>query len=322
MFNLITEQPFTKSIIFFSFALFLAYVINRIFLKFSSNLGVRDHEENNMIRWTADVKPAVGGISFFILFLISVLAYVMTVDLPSTEIFSSELIGLIAATSLGFLIGLADDAYDTNPILKFLGQFACANILFVMGISIEVTSYWFVNYAITVMWVVGIMNSINMLDNMDGITGTISASIIMSCLLVIYFLDDINSVYSLILIGSFAAMLGFLIYNWHPAKMYMGDSGSQFLGAFLAAISMMYLWKFRDPGAPGEFQFRQFVIPLLAFMLPIIDTTTVFVRRIARSQSPFVGGKDHTTHHLAFAGLKDNYVGLVFLDYHLFLSCW
>jgi len=92
--------------------------------------------------------------------------------------------------------------------------------------------------------------------------------------------------------------------------MYMGDTGSQFLGMFLAAISILYLWNFRDP--EGAFvQPKQFLIPLLLFIVPLIDTTTVFIRRLARKQSPFVGGRDHITHHLAYLGLSDRMVAIV-----------
>jgi UDP-GlcNAc:undecaprenyl-phosphate GlcNAc-1-phosphate transferase len=113
-------------------------------------------------------------------------------------------------------------------------------------------------------------------------------------------------------LGTVAALIGFLFYNWHPSKMYMGDTGSQFLGAFLAAASIHFIWNIRDVNGP-EFQIRQFTTPLLVFAIPLIDTTTVSIRRLMRGQSPFVGGKDHITHHLAFLGLKDGTVTLVYL---------
>ena len=92
----------------------------------------------------------------------------------------------------------------------------------------------------------------------------------------------------------------------------MGDTGSQFLGAFLSAISIVFIWNFRDADGP-IIQFKQFIAPLLIFIIPIIDTTTVSIRRMLRGHSPFVGGKDHITHHLAMLGVKDNFVCIIYL---------
>jgi UDP-GlcNAc:undecaprenyl-phosphate GlcNAc-1-phosphate transferase len=94
--------------------------------------------------------------------------------------------------------------------------------------------------------------------------------------------------------------------------MYMGDTGSQFLGAFLSAASIHFIWNFRDLNGPA-FQIRQFTTPLLVFAIPLIDTTTVSIRRLMRGSSPFVGGKDHITHHLAFLGFKDSTVAFIYL---------
>src|SRR4030095_7072002 len=95
-----------------------------------------------------------------------------------------------------------------------------------------------------------------------------------------------------------------------PSKIFMGDTGSQFLGVFLASTSMLFLWQFNE-GNQGLLQVKPFVLPALFFIIPIIDTTTVTVRRLLRGQSPFVGGKDHITHHFAYLGLKET--NIVFL---------
>ena len=200
--------------------------------------------------------------------------------------------------------------------MKFIGQLTCANILIAMDIYIPLTPILGVNYVFTVIWVVGMMNSINMLDNMDGITGSISAAIVSCALMIAYLQRPDDYLLLFILLGVLASLLGFLAFNWHPARIYMGDTGSQFLGVFLSAIGIMYFWNFKEP--TGELiQIKQFIPPLMVFILPIIDTTTVFIRRIARGQSPFVGGKDHTTHHLAFLGLSDTMVAVVFVSLSL-----
>lgn len=261
------------------------------------------------IRWGSTSKPAVGGFSFYIIFLISI-SVLGVVPLEDESYFNKQLIGLLAACSVGFLIGLADDAYNTNPLVKFIGQFTCANLLVTTNFQILLTPVPELNYTITVIWIIGLMNSINMLDNMDGITTSVSISILTGAVVLILLNGDINNVYLVIMLGILGALIGFLFFNWHPSKIYMGDTGSQFLGVFLAAVSILFFWNYRESYA-GFIELKQFLIPMLLFIIPLIDTTTVVIRRLARRQSPFVGGKDHITHQLAILGLSDRWVAIV-----------
>ncbi|MFM9051145.1 MAG: MraY family glycosyltransferase, partial [Bacteroidota bacterium] len=220
-------------------------------------------------------------------------------------------IGILLATMLGFLLGLADDAYNTRPFLKLMTQITCGIILMSTGTKISLSYLEPVNYIITIFWVVGMMNSLNMLDNMDAITTTVSISIILSALTMMIFGKDLSSVYFMILTGVMGALIGFLYFNWHPSKMYMGDTGSQFIGVFLAAIGIKYFWNSTPPSG-DLISARNLILPMLVFILPIVDTTTVTINRLAKGRSPFVGGKDHTTHALAYLGLGDRQVAAVF----------
>lgn len=287
--------------------------INALLLKFSTNLGVRNAAD--LVRWSSQFKPSVGGISFFILFLISlVFGLIYTPDLPS----NIPLLGFSAAVGLGFLIGLADDAYNTKPILKFSGQVACGLLLIASGITIDLFPQKGFDEALTLLWTVGIMNSVNMLDNMDGITASTSLSITASLALMHLVIPDAPMhVFFVLLLGVSAALAGFLYYNWNPSRMFMGDTGSQFLGAFLAGMSVIYLWNGQWlPDTPGAFTqepLRAFLLVWLFFLVPIADTTTVSVNRLMKGKSPFVGGRDHTTHHLVYLGLKDRHVASLLL---------
>ncbi|MCC7232731.1 MAG: undecaprenyl/decaprenyl-phosphate alpha-N-acetylglucosaminyl 1-phosphate transferase [Bacteroidia bacterium] len=295
--------------LFFLVSILFSFLINRLFLKFVRTLGIRN-QDDTIIRWGSQSKPAVGGFSFYIIFLLSVISYSVFFD--SNQVFlSKEFIGILLATMLGFLLGLADDAYNTRPFLKFLTQVTCAVILMVTGTEITLSYVEPVNYLITIIWVVGIMNSLNMLDNMDAITTTVSISIILSAITVMIFHNEVESVYFMILTGVTAALVGFLYFNWHPSKMYMGDTGSQFLGVFLAGIGIKYLWN-AEPPSGDLISARNLLLPLIVFIMPLIDTTTVVINRISKGKSPFVGGKDHTTHALAYLGLSDRQVALVF----------
>ncbi|HWB64293.1 MAG TPA: MraY family glycosyltransferase [Chitinophagales bacterium] len=299
--------------LFFLISAFFSFMINWLFLKFSFNLGVRDKTAINQVRWSANVKPAIGGISFFIIFLISI-SVIGTLPRQSDYLLDKHLIGIIGSTSLGFLLGLADDAYNTNPLAKFIIQLSCAFILIISDVYIKVTGNAAFDFIITIIWVIGLMNSINMLDNMDAITATISMSIIAGLISVIAFTAPFsNSFYLVMLIGVLGALSGFLFFNWNPSKIIMGDTGSQFLGVFLASTSILFFWDFKDPGSTAFIQLKQFVTPMLFFIVPLIDTTTVTIRRLMRKQSPFVGGKDHITHHLAYLGLPDKGVAIVLI---------
>jgi UDP-GlcNAc:undecaprenyl-phosphate GlcNAc-1-phosphate transferase len=272
-------------------------------------LGIRNVDES-VIRWATQSKPAFGGISFYILFLVSSITY--SFFFSQNDLFLNPgFLGLLASCTLAFMMGLADDAYNTRPFLKFLAQVICGVILFYSNSAIHIFKSDFLNLALTVTWVAGLMNSINMLDNMDGITTTVSMGIIFSIILIVITRGETNSYDLIMLVGIFAALGGFLVYNWNPSKMYMGDTGSQFLGAFLAAISIKHLWN-AEPVANQFALLKNVLLVGLVFVLPLTDTLTVVINRLKRGQSPFIGGKDHTTHHLSYLGLTDKNVARTF----------
>jgi UDP-GlcNAc:undecaprenyl-phosphate GlcNAc-1-phosphate transferase len=272
-------------------------------------MGTKNNPGETEIRWGSTSKPAFGGISFYIVFLLSFAVY--AIIFASKQI-PLEFFGVLIACSIGFLVGLADDAYNTKPILKFLGQFASAFALIVTNNYITIfDNNWF-NYGLTFLWVIGMMNSINMLDNMDGVTTSVSIGVISTALFTLVLTNNLNHIYFWILLGTLAALSGFLYYNWNPSRMYMGDTGSQFLGALLAALGIYFFWngyKFEDSSF-----LPKAITPILAFLPSIIDTTTVTINRIAKGNSPFVGGRDHTTHHLSYLGLKDRHIAIFFLS--------
>lgn len=293
-------------------AIALSLAINYLLLKFSFNLGSRNNVAFKQVRWTAHVKPSIGGISFFIIFLLSWGIYGF-ISQEKGIVPDKQIIGIVAATSLGFLAGLYDDAFNTNPLLKFILQLTCGVILIAFNVKINISNIELVNIFFTLMWVIGLMNSINMLDNMDGVTGSISAFIIAGIIGVLLLTGhSASEFYMLILVGVLGALIGFLRFNWSPSKIFMGDTGSQFLGVFLASTSIIFLWSFNE-GNQGLLQVKPFVLPALFFIIPIIDTTTVTVRRLLRGQSPFVGGKDHITHHFAYLGIKESNIVLLLL---------
>lgn len=295
---------------FFISTIIFSFLINGLLLKFSSNMGLRNLPEG-MIRWTNLQKPSLGGISFFIIYLISV---VVGLFITKNEelLTGAKFFGQLATISIAFILGLSDDAYDTKPLLKLIVQISCGLILLFTGTQIELFESNFLNSVLTVLWIVGLMNSINMLDNMDGITTVVSIGVFVACLFVLFLQFSSNNIYLTISLGMIGGLLGFLFYNWNPSKIFMGDTGSQLLGSLTAIVGIEFLWN--NPGIfIDHVPSRHIILVLLVFILPITDTTTVVINRILRKQSPFVGGKDHTTHNLSYIGLSDSQVAFVFL---------
>lgn len=295
---------------YFILVFVLSILLNGLFLKFSRTLGIRKSE--NIIRFSDVYKPALGGITFFIVFLLSLIVYSLFFE-SSKVLLHSETLGILLACTCAFLMGLADDAYDTNPVLKFSAQVFCGIILIYSHIYIQLFENIYLDYLLTMLWVVGIMNAINLLDNMDAISSiaSLNAMVTILCLLIIGKQSD--SIFFTLILGTASAISAFLLFNWWPSKMYMGDTGSQFLGAFMAAVSILFLW-----GTTPEAMLpatKRILSALLTFALPIIDTTVVFINRLAKGTSPFVGGKDHTTHHLFYLGFKEPRIAVIYSVY-------
>ena len=309
---------FTLWIFYIVFAigiLVFSLVINGLLLKFAKTLGIRNNSDSTIIRWGSTAKPAMGGIGFYIVFLISYIG-LSTYTAEIKFFHNIQTVGVLLAVTVGFFIGLFDDAYNTRPWLKFAGQTLCALILIASGVYISFFSNDSLNYLLTFLWVVGLMNSINMLDNMDAISSVSSLGILASMLAILLLHGDITSPFVLIIFGIIAALIGFLFFNWSPSKLHMGDTGSQFLGVLLASLGIILLWNQQVEGIEIS-RFTRVIIIATAFALPLVDTTTVFIKRIAKGKSPFIGGRDHTTHHLSYLGLSDRQVALIFLGISL-----
>ena len=302
-------QSILKIAGFFGGAFLLSVVINSFLLKFALSLGIRNRNQHQ-IRWTEDARPSLGGVSFYISFLIGFIFY--AIIFGQSDVFRNEqLLGLFFGTTLAFLLGLSDDAYDTRPKIKFAVQVTCSVILVLTDSCVELFPWDWLNIAITILWTVGIMNSINMLDNMDAITTVTSLSILAAIIGISIPFDMVDNVHLFLIVTLLGALSGFLIFNWNPARMFMGDTGSQFLGFFLSFFSIRFLW---NHGIEiGEYSiFSNLTLVLIAFSIPIIDTTFVVFRRISRGKSPLIGGRDHTTHTLSYKGMTDKQVGFVY----------
>ena len=241
-------------------------------------------------RWHAKPTPKMGGVGIFLAFGLTL--GILTFFYP----FESHHWPLIAGTILIFILGVLDDFHQISPPTKLIGEIIAAAIVVLFGRNIDFFDGEYLNIIFTFFWLVGITNAINLLDNMDGLAGGVS----LIAALLLSFLFWKTGSYDLLLISLVLAggILGFLVFNFPPASIFMGDSGSLFLGFSLSALAIA-----RVPRASDLLAVMG--VPTLLFLLPILDTTLVTITRILRGQSPAQGGRDHTSHRLIAFGLSE-----------------
>lgn len=228
--------------------------------------------------------PLLGGAAIYVAFIIVLLLF-------GDRRYIHEVVGIFVGATLVSLMGVVDDRWGLGSYIKLVGQLVAACILVYSGVRVNIWGNWW-DIALTICWVVGITNAMNLLDNMDGLSGGIAMIAATFFLL----LAALSNQY---LVGALAAALagacaGFLVYNWNPAHIFMGDTGSLFLGFLLAAVGI----KLRFPSNSDTITW---MIPVLVLALPVFDTTLVFISRLRRGKNPLTTpGKDHVSHRLAY----------------------
>ena len=241
--------------------------------------------------------PYLGGFGIALAVVLTTFAAI-TFSEATSENYFLALSVLAPAIVLG-LIGFIDDKKHLTPLSRFIAQtFAgvfTALVLILTNTVGNPTNSVFLDALLTIIWVVGICNAINFFDNMDGAAGGISALSGFGFAIIglqngQYFV----AAFGLVLSG---ACVGYLFWNWNPAKIYMGDAGALFIGIILAALAVRV-----DPVSVSGI--GAFFVPICVLALPILDTTTVVIDRLRRKVSPFEGGLDHLSHRLRRKGLS------------------
>ncbi|WP_373495723.1 glycosyltransferase family 4 protein [Aquiflexum sp.] len=255
--------------------------------------------------------PSMGGISFVTATFIAVLSWL-------DAQYIMEIRFLLAAFGLMFFVGLRDDMVNMSALQKLAGQFIAAYLVVVMA-DIRFTGLYgfmgiydlplWISYGLSFFTILVLTNSFNLIDGLDGLAGSISLVTFMF-LGWWFFEAELMSyaIFALILVG---AVLSFLVYNWHPAKIFMGDTGSLSLGFALAVLTVLFIdkngtmasfegWKFNAPIASG--------VALL--IIPIYDTTRIFIKRTMNGKSPMTPDKSHVHHFLLRMGMRHDQVTL------------
>ncbi len=240
-------------------------------------------------RWHKRPTAMLGGAAIFLTTLSMYAAFV-----PKT---TSSMV-ILAASSFLFLIGLLDDIRNIKPYQKLVGQLFGAVFVIGMGFTLPLTGYQLLDIGITVFWLIGITNAINLLDNMDGLAAGIAGIAALS--LAIGFAVNGQSAEVVFVTVFVGALAGFLIFNFNPASIFMGDCGSMFVGFLLASSVLL-----TETGGRSRGILSILAVPVLILFVPIFDTTFVTILRKMWGRKASQGGRDHTSHRLVALGLSE-----------------
>ena len=231
--------------------------------------------------------PLMGGVAIFGGAVLAVITFFP--DFPNTV--AGTLLSLAVVT----LVGLLDDRFGLPAWVKLAGQFVGFLILAFFDIRVKLPLPEVVNYAVTFVWLAGISNAINFLDNMDGLSAGVSG--VAAAFITLLGLQNDQFLVSGLAAAVLGACLGFLRFNFKPAQIFMGDAGALFLGFLLALLGLQLRF-------PANSNFVTWMVPIFILGLPIFDTTLVVVSRIRRGVSPNTPGKDHLSHRLVQRGFS------------------
>jgi UDP-GlcNAc:undecaprenyl-phosphate GlcNAc-1-phosphate transferase len=240
-------------------------------------------------RWHKKPTALLGGVGIFLAVTITYL--LLLPPSPYTRV-------VMLASAFLFLVGLLDDIFHAKPYQKLIGQVMGAAVVVYYGLTLPWTGSLVVNTALTIFWLIGITNAVNLLDNMDGLAAGVAA--IAAATLAVSFLSA-GQLNDAVLLAVFAAtLLGFLAYNSNPASIFMGDCGSLFIGFFLAGTSLVGL-----SGGRSRSFLPVLAVPILILFIPIFDTTFVTLLRKMAGRAASQGGRDHTSHRLVALGMTE-----------------
>lgn len=254
-------------------------------------------------RWHKKPTALLGGIAIYVSIAIPLFIIAdFKTFLP--DLFGALSLGALpgpsAAIFLGmtflFILGLIDDFIHLKPQAKLIGQILVASFAAFLGFRLHWFNSLTIDTMVTIFWIIGITNAFNLIDNMDGLcagTGLVAALF----LALIFMGKDPDAFYTALIIGG--ALAGFLVYNFNPASIFMGDSGSLVIGFSISILTLFY----SEVG--GNNQISLIAVPLLLLLVPIFDTSLVTVIRLLSGRKASMGGKDHTSHRLVLVGFSE-----------------
>ena len=277
-------------------ALLIAYIATPVVKNLAFKVGAVDVPKDNR-RMHKHPIPRMGGLAIFLGFILSVLIF-----LPLTQ----QLRGMLLGAVIIVVLGIFDDIYALGAKLKFAVQILAALIAVYMGNEITILSnpnifsenpIWVLgplSVPISVIWIVAITNAVNLIDGLDGLACGISTISSLTMLVIALCVADPSV--AILMAALSGACIGFLPYNMNPAKIFMGDTGSTFLGFIMAVTSINGLFKL--------YNIISFAVPFLMLGLPIFDTCSAILRRVSHGQSPMAPDRSHVHHKLIDMGFS------------------
>jgi len=240
--------------------------------------------------------PLLGGVAIYV-------AFIATLAILGDRAYVREVVGIFAGATLCSFVGAWDDRSSLRPRAKLLVQVLASVILVLSGVSIQLPWLGPLNIIVTIIWVVGITNAMNLLDNMDGLCG--GTAMIAATFFLLLAATEGQYLVGALAAAVVGACVGFLVYNFNPASVFMGDSGALFLGFVLAALGIKLRFMTLSPSV-------SWLIPVVVLGLPVFDTTLVTVSRLRRGLNPLTTpGKDHLSHRLVARGMSHREAVLV-----------
>jgi UDP-GlcNAc:undecaprenyl-phosphate/decaprenyl-phosphate GlcNAc-1-phosphate transferase len=233
--------------------------------------------------------PRMGGVAI-------VFAVMVALVFLRSQMEIRQLVSMIFAAAFMSFLGLADDRFTLSAYVRLVAQIGAALFVWSSGVRIALFSIDWLDAALTVLWVVGITNAMNFLDNMDGLLAGITS--FASAFFLVLAVQNGQILVGMLSAAMLGACLGFLFWNLNPASVFMGDSGSMFIGFLLACVAIKLRFV-------GQSITVSWMVPLLVLALPAFDMTLVFISRLRRGKNPLTTpGKDHTSHRLSFHGFS------------------
>ncbi len=284
-------------VIGFVIALIVSVLMTPLARKLAFWVGAVDQPNDRKVHTKA--MPYFGGIAIYVGFIIAY--FIMS---PAVEFAW----GIALGATIIVIVGALDDRFDLSPKFKLLGQLLAAIAVVASGIQIEfinlpfdgLLEFGWLSIPITIIWIVGISNAVNLIDGLDGLSAGVSGIATAAIFVMALFMgNELVAILSIALLGS---ILGFLFFNFHPAKIFMGDAGALFLGFNLAVFSMLGF---------KQVAIVSFLIPIIILGVPIADTFFAIVRRVVNKKPISAADKNHLHHRLIQMGLSHRQTVLV-----------
>lgn len=289
-------QLWLKVLLSIGTAFIVAFGSTPIVKQFAQKVGAMDNPDEAR-RIHNHPIPRLGGLAIFLGFLISVILFA---DI------SKPIQGILIGAVIIVATGAVDDIVSLKYWVKLIAQFAAAIIAMLHGVAIEglmnlnifsaneTLFIGFLSIPVTILWIVGVTNAVNLIDGLDGLACGVSTISSVTMLVVALLVAEPNV--AIILACLMGACIGFIPYNLNPAKIFMGDTGALLLGYILATVSILGLFKF--------YAVMTFIVPILAMALPLFDTIFAIIRRLLKGQNPMTPDRGHLHHRLIDHGLS------------------